>query len=61
MSPVSLSHPTPRCQVRSLSSYLELDGFDRTPFDQSQLQSFHRHVTERLEQEKRATDQTVVR
>ncbi|XP_056450283.1 DNA repair protein RAD50 [Gadus chalcogrammus] len=44
-------------QVRSLSSYLELDGFDRTPFIQSQLQSFHRHVTERLEQEKRAANQ----
>uniref|UniRef100_A0A8C5BL03 RAD50 homolog, double strand break repair protein n=1 Tax=Gadus morhua TaxID=8049 RepID=A0A8C5BL03_GADMO len=43
--------------VRSLSSYLELDGFDRTPFIQSQLQSFHRHVTERLEQEKRAANQ----
>ncbi|KAK0144377.1 DNA repair protein RAD50 [Merluccius polli] len=44
-------------QVRSLSSYLELDGFDRTPFSQSQLQNFHRHVTERLDQEKSAANQ----
>uniref|UniRef100_H3DLI5 RAD50 double strand break repair protein n=1 Tax=Tetraodon nigroviridis TaxID=99883 RepID=H3DLI5_TETNG len=39
-------------QVRSLSSYLDLEGYDRTPFSALQLQSFHRHVTERLEQER---------
>ncbi|XP_071752076.2 DNA repair protein RAD50 [Centroberyx gerrardi] len=44
-------------QVRSLSSYLELEGYDRTPFTQLQLQSFHRHVTERLDQEKETANQ----
>uniref|UniRef100_A0A667YDL7 RAD50 double strand break repair protein n=1 Tax=Myripristis murdjan TaxID=586833 RepID=A0A667YDL7_9TELE len=43
-------------QVRSLSSYLEFEGYDRPPFTQLQLQSFHRQVTERLDQEKEAAD-----
>lgn len=48
-------------QVRSLSSYLELEGYDRPPFSSLQLQSFHRHVTERLEQEKETVSQVMVR
>ncbi|KAM3869638.1 DNA repair protein RAD50 [Diretmus argenteus] len=44
-------------QVRSLSSYLELEGYDRTPFTQLQLQSFHHQVTERLDQEKETAKQ----
>ncbi|XP_056140912.1 DNA repair protein RAD50 [Lampris incognitus] len=44
-------------EVRSLSSYLELEGYDRTPFTRLQLQSFHRQVTERLDQEKETTNQ----
>uniref|UniRef100_A0AAQ5YUV4 Zinc-hook domain-containing protein n=1 Tax=Amphiprion ocellaris TaxID=80972 RepID=A0AAQ5YUV4_AMPOC len=43
-------------QVRSLSSYLEMEGYDRTPFTTLQLESFHRHVTQRLEQEKETAD-----
>ncbi|KAJ0061778.1 hypothetical protein NL108_009442, partial [Boleophthalmus pectinirostris] len=39
-------------QVRSLSSFLELEGYDRTPFTKLQLESFHRQVSQRLEQEK---------
>uniref|UniRef100_A0A3B5L9U7 RAD50 homolog, double strand break repair protein n=1 Tax=Xiphophorus couchianus TaxID=32473 RepID=A0A3B5L9U7_9TELE len=39
-------------QVRSLSSHLEMEGYDRPPFTSLQLESFHRHVTQRLEQEK---------
>ncbi|KAM4619701.1 DNA repair protein RAD50 [Polymixia lowei] len=46
-------------QVRSLSSYLELEGYDRTPFTQLQLQSFHRQVTERLDQEKETASQVL--
>uniref|UniRef100_A0A667YQ43 RAD50 double strand break repair protein n=1 Tax=Myripristis murdjan TaxID=586833 RepID=A0A667YQ43_9TELE len=46
-------------QVRSLSSYLEFEGYDRPPFTQLQLQSFHRQVTERLDQEKEAADQVM--
>lgn len=44
-------------QVRSLSSFLELEGFDRTPFTKLQLESFHRHVSQRLEQEKQTLAQ----
>ncbi|XP_037125636.1 DNA repair protein RAD50 [Syngnathus acus] len=39
-------------QVRLLSSQLEMEGYDRPPFTTLQLESFHRHVTQRLEQEK---------
>uniref|UniRef100_A0A3Q2D0X3 RAD50 homolog, double strand break repair protein n=1 Tax=Cyprinodon variegatus TaxID=28743 RepID=A0A3Q2D0X3_CYPVA len=38
--------------VRSLSSHLEMEGYDRPPFTSLQLESFHRHITQRLEQEK---------
>uniref|UniRef100_A0A3B4WUE8 RAD50 double strand break repair protein n=1 Tax=Seriola lalandi dorsalis TaxID=1841481 RepID=A0A3B4WUE8_SERLL len=47
--------------VRSLSSYLEMEGYDRPPFTTLQLESFHRHVTQRLEQEKEAVHQVLVR
>uniref|UniRef100_A0A3B4VF84 RAD50 double strand break repair protein n=1 Tax=Seriola dumerili TaxID=41447 RepID=A0A3B4VF84_SERDU len=46
-------------QVRSLSSYLEMEGYDRPPFTTLQLESFHRHVTQRLEQEKEAVSQVL--
>ncbi|XP_003970804.1 DNA repair protein RAD50 [Takifugu rubripes] len=46
-------------QVRSLSSYLGLEGYDRPPFSDLQLDSFHRHVTERLEQEKETVSQVM--
>ncbi|XP_061904766.1 DNA repair protein RAD50 isoform X2 [Entelurus aequoreus] len=41
-------------QVRLLSSQLEVEGYDRPPFTALQLESFHRHATQRLEQEKEA-------
>uniref|UniRef100_A0A8C6TCZ8 RAD50 homolog, double strand break repair protein n=1 Tax=Neogobius melanostomus TaxID=47308 RepID=A0A8C6TCZ8_9GOBI len=44
-------------QVRSLSSFLELEGYDRTPFTKLQLESFHRQVSQRLEQEKQTLSQ----
>uniref|UniRef100_A0A3B3XM06 Zinc-hook domain-containing protein n=1 Tax=Poecilia mexicana TaxID=48701 RepID=A0A3B3XM06_9TELE len=43
--------------VRSLSSHLEMEGYDRPPFTSLQLESFHRHVTQRLEQEKETLSQ----
>ncbi|XP_068600668.1 DNA repair protein RAD50-like [Brachionichthys hirsutus] len=46
-------------QVRSLSSYLEIEGFDRPPFRNLQLQSFHQQVTERLGLEKETVAQAV--
>ncbi|KAG8008563.1 DNA repair protein RAD50 [Nibea albiflora] len=46
-------------QVRSLASYLEMEGYDRTPFTTLQLQSFNRHVTERQEQEKETVSQVL--
>lgn len=48
-------------QVRSLSTYLEMEGYDRPPFTALQLESFHRHVTQRLEQEKGTLGQVMVR
>ncbi|XP_037544196.1 DNA repair protein RAD50 [Nematolebias whitei] len=44
-------------QVRALSSYLEMEGYDRPPFTSLQLESFHQHVTQRLEQEKETLNQ----
>lgn len=44
-------------QVRGLASLLEMDGYDRTPFSERQLQSFHRQVQERQDKEKEAVDQ----
>ncbi|XP_043996862.1 DNA repair protein RAD50 [Gambusia affinis] len=45
--------------VRSLSSHLEMEGYDRPPFTSLQLESFHRHVTQRLEQEKETLCQII--
>uniref|UniRef100_A0A3Q4MD99 RAD50 homolog, double strand break repair protein n=1 Tax=Neolamprologus brichardi TaxID=32507 RepID=A0A3Q4MD99_NEOBR len=47
-------------QVRSLSTYLEMEGYDRPPFTALQLESFHRHVTQRLEQEKGTLSQVMI-
>ncbi|XP_037323920.2 DNA repair protein RAD50 [Pungitius pungitius] len=44
-------------QVRSLSAFLEMEGYDRPPFSALQLESFHQHVAQRLEQEKVAINQ----
>uniref|UniRef100_A0A671KSE1 DNA repair protein RAD50-like n=1 Tax=Sinocyclocheilus anshuiensis TaxID=1608454 RepID=A0A671KSE1_9TELE len=38
-------------QVKSLASFLELEGYDRTTLNERQLQSFHRQVKERLDQD----------
>ncbi|KAK1882739.1 DNA repair protein RAD50 [Dissostichus eleginoides] len=44
-------------QVRSLSSSLEMEGYDRPPFSSLQLESFNRQVTQRLDQEKETANQ----
>ncbi|XP_046898994.1 LOW QUALITY PROTEIN: DNA repair protein RAD50 [Hypomesus transpacificus] len=44
-------------QVRSLASFLDMEGYDRAPFSQHQLQSFQRQVKERLSQETDAANQ----
>ncbi|KAF4098237.1 DNA repair protein RAD50 [Onychostoma macrolepis] len=46
-------------QVKSLASFLELEGYDRTPLNERQLQSFHRQVKERLDQDTEALNQTM--
>lgn len=48
-------------QVRSLSSFLEMEGYDRTPFTPHQLESFHRLVAQRLDQEKETVAHVLVR
>ncbi|KAK1788005.1 hypothetical protein P4O66_016479 [Electrophorus voltai] len=44
-------------QVKSLASYLEMEGYDRTPFNERQLQSFHTQVKEREDHETEALKQ----
>ncbi|XP_051734464.1 DNA repair protein RAD50-like [Ctenopharyngodon idella] len=46
-------------QVKSLASSLELEGYDRTPLNERQLQSFHRQVKERLDQDSKDLNQTM--
>ncbi|XP_051902565.1 DNA repair protein RAD50 [Hippocampus zosterae] len=46
-------------QVRLLSSQLEVEGYDRPPFTGVQLESFHRHVAQRLEQERETVAQVM--
>lgn len=46
-------------QVKNLSSFLELEGYDRTPLSERQLQSFHRQVQERLDQDTEALNQSL--
>uniref|UniRef100_A0A669F8C5 RAD50 double strand break repair protein n=1 Tax=Oreochromis niloticus TaxID=8128 RepID=A0A669F8C5_ORENI len=45
-------HMSSVSQVHSLSSCLEMEGYDQLPFTVSQLESFYHQVTQRLEQEK---------
>ncbi|XP_040007110.1 DNA repair protein RAD50 [Xiphias gladius] len=47
-------------QVRSLSLYLEMEGYDRPPFTTLQLESFNRHISQRLEQEKETVSQVLM-
>uniref|UniRef100_A0A669E4U3 RAD50 double strand break repair protein n=1 Tax=Oreochromis niloticus TaxID=8128 RepID=A0A669E4U3_ORENI len=47
--------------VHSLSSCLEMEGYDQLPFTVSQLESFYHQVTQRLEQEKERVSQLLVR
>uniref|UniRef100_A0AAX7TIX9 Zinc-hook domain-containing protein n=1 Tax=Astatotilapia calliptera TaxID=8154 RepID=A0AAX7TIX9_ASTCA len=44
-------HMSSVSQVHSLSSCLEMEGYDQLPFTVSQLESFYHQVTHRLEQE----------
>nr|XP_061801475.1 DNA repair protein RAD50-like [Nerophis lumbriciformis] len=46
-------------QIRSLSSHLEVEGYDRPPFTTLQLESFHHHIAQRLEQEKETLAQVM--
>ncbi|XP_023867366.1 DNA repair protein RAD50 [Salvelinus sp. IW2-2015] len=46
-------------QVRVLAAYLEMEGYDRSPFNDRQLQSFNRQVKERLDQETEAANQVM--
>lgn len=48
-------------QVRSLSSYLDMEGYDRPPFTSIQLRSFHNQLDERLEQEKETFNRVMVK
>uniref|UniRef100_A0A8C9QW90 RAD50 double strand break repair protein n=1 Tax=Scleropages formosus TaxID=113540 RepID=A0A8C9QW90_SCLFO len=41
-------------QVKALAMSLEMDGYERTPFSERQLQSFHRQVKERQDKETEA-------
>ncbi|XP_006800418.2 DNA repair protein RAD50-like [Neolamprologus brichardi] len=43
--------------VHSLSSCLEMEGYDQLPFAVSQLESFYHQVTQRLEEEKERVSQ----
>ncbi|XP_005754070.1 DNA repair protein RAD50-like, partial [Pundamilia nyererei] len=43
--------------IHSLSSCLEMEGYDQLPFTVSQLESFYHQVTHRLEQEKERVSQ----
>uniref|UniRef100_A0AAX7SS69 Zinc-hook domain-containing protein n=1 Tax=Astatotilapia calliptera TaxID=8154 RepID=A0AAX7SS69_ASTCA len=47
--------------VHSLSSCLEMEGYDQLPFTVSQLESFYHQVTHRLEQENERVSQLLVR
>ncbi|KAJ8266800.1 hypothetical protein GJAV_G00134820 [Gymnothorax javanicus] len=46
--------------VKSLASYLELEGYDRAPFSERQLRSFHQLVKERQDRETEATNQLMI-
>ncbi|KAL0162091.1 hypothetical protein M9458_041487, partial [Cirrhinus mrigala] len=46
-------------QVKTLACYLELGGYDQTPLSEQQLQSFHKQVKERLDQDSEALNQTM--
>uniref|UniRef100_A0A669E1N3 RAD50 double strand break repair protein n=1 Tax=Oreochromis niloticus TaxID=8128 RepID=A0A669E1N3_ORENI len=50
-------HTSSVSQVHSLSSCLEMEGYDQLPFTVSQLKSFYHQVTQRLEQEKERVSQ----
>ncbi|XP_066572966.1 DNA repair protein RAD50 [Amia ocellicauda] len=45
--------------VKALASYLEMDGYDRTPFSERQLQSFNAQVKERQEKDLEALNQVM--
>lgn len=47
-------------QVKSLASYLEMEGYDRAPFSERQLQSFHKQVRERQDQDTEALNRVMV-
>lgn len=52
---------THHVQVRALSSFLDMEGFDRPPFSALQLQSFHCQVRKLMDQESDTVDRMLVR
>uniref|UniRef100_UPI00398F1CF5 DNA repair protein RAD50 n=1 Tax=Pristiophorus japonicus TaxID=55135 RepID=UPI00398F1CF5 len=46
--------------VHVLATQLELDGYERAPFNDRQFDSFHRQLTARLERERETANQLVV-
>ncbi|XP_036381636.1 DNA repair protein RAD50 [Megalops cyprinoides] len=46
-------------QVKALASYLEMEGYERTPFTERQLRSFHQQVQERLARETKTANQVM--
>ncbi|KAH0629759.1 hypothetical protein JD844_012103 [Phrynosoma platyrhinos] len=43
--------------IQSLAAHLELEGFERVPFNERQIDSFHKLVKERQNKDKEAADQ----
>lgn len=46
--------------IQSLAAQLELDGFERGPFNERQIKSFHKLVRERQEKEAETANQLMV-
>lgn len=46
--------------IQSLSAHLELEGFERPPFNERQINSFHKLVKERQDKDMEAANQLMV-
>lgn len=47
--------------IQSLAAQLELDGFERAPFNERHVTSFHRLLKERQERDTEAANRLMVR
>ena len=47
--------------IQSLAAQLELEGFGKAPFNERQINSFHRLVKERQDKDMEAANQLMVR